>query len=199
MATSRILEVTKEIYQQDLIFLNTQTLRGLTGIKKDNTLFVLVNSLIKRGVLKKIEKGKYLVAGKSIDDFALANFLYQPSYLSLESALNLFGILSQFPYEITSVTPRRKREKGVEGKIFVYLHINPQFFWGFEKRKELLIAFPEKALLDTVYFMSKGIRRVDLEELDLGRIDKARLKKFATKYSKNRPFMKLYKVLEKRL
>jgi len=195
----KTLEITKEVYQRDLKFLDTQTLRGLTGIKKDNTLLVLINSLIKKRVLRRIEKGKYLVVGKSIDDFALANFLYQPSYVSLESALNLFGILSQFPYEITSVTPKRKREKRVGGKIFVYFHTSPRLFWGFEKRNGLLIAFPEKALLDTVYLMSKGIRRVDLEELDLNRIDKKRIKEFAARYRKNRQFLKFYNLLEKQL
>ena len=199
MATSKGLQVIKEIYQRNLVLLDTQTLRALTGIKKDNTLLVFINSLIKRELLKRLEKGKYLVLGKPYHDFVLANFLYQPSYISLESALNMLGVLSQFPYETTSVTSRRSKEKKIEEKIFTYLHITPQLFWGFEKKGGYLIAFPEKALLDTLYFMSKGIRKIEIEELNLENINKKRLAEFVQKYPQSKQFTKLYKILENKL
>ena len=43
----------------------------------------------------------------STNDFLLANFLYQPSYISLESALSFFGIVTGFAYQITSLTTKK--------------------------------------------------------------------------------------------
>ncbi|MFW5702849.1 MAG: type IV toxin-antitoxin system AbiEi family antitoxin domain-containing protein, partial [Candidatus Dojkabacteria bacterium] len=60
-------------------------------------------------VLIQLEKGKYQIAGRSPSDFAIAQFLYSPSYISFETALNYHGILPQFPHEITSATMRRKK------------------------------------------------------------------------------------------
>ena len=107
MVTYNLAGITKKIYQSNFSFFSLKTLKDILEIGKEAVLFSVIKKLIKTGVLIKIEKDKYLLEGVKISDFALANFLYQPSYVSFESALNFYGILSQFPYEISSATARK--------------------------------------------------------------------------------------------
>lgn len=191
--------LVKKIYDSGILLFNTQTLGDLLGVQKENTLFVIVRSLLKIGVLEKIEKGKFYLASRPPDDFSLAYFLYQPSYISLETALNLYGVLSQFPYEVTSVTTKKKREKIVRGKPFVFLHIAPHLFWGYIKKNDSLVAKAEKAVLDTLYFASRGERGFNFEELDFSRIDKEKLLFYAAKFPNTRQFAAFLKRIKKYL
>src|SRR4030066_2119393 len=96
-------KITKELYNSGLNFFTISTLKELLGVEKSNTLLKVIQRLCQDIILLKLERGKYTLADKSIDDFGLADFFYGPSYVSLETALNISGVLSQFPYEITSV------------------------------------------------------------------------------------------------
>lgn len=92
---------------------------------------------MKDNVLVSIEKNKYLVKGKNVSTFEIANFLYQPSYISLETALNFWGILSQFPYEITSVTLKKSVVKKFDDKVYTYSKISSKYY-GFLLRRIML-------------------------------------------------------------
>ena len=116
-----------------------------------------------------------------------------PSYVSLESALNFYGILNQFPYVITSVTPKKTKKLEKEGKNFEYVHFNPQNFYGYVKQGKFLIATKEKALFDIIYLISKGLRRISLDELDLTGVDK----KIVAGYIRSQKFKSLKKYLSK--
>ena len=189
----------KELYNSGLTFFTISTLKELLGVKKNNTLFRVIQQLCRDKILLKLERGKYTLADKPLDDFELANFLYGPSYVSLETALNLGGILSQFPYEVTSVTPKKSREKKVGGKVFVYLHIKPSLFWGYQKKGNFLIAEPEKALLDSAYFASKGLRGLALEELNWELLDKEKLLRYGRRFPQTRQFKNYFGLIKRRL
>lgn len=192
-------KITKNLYDSGLTFFTTSALRGLLGVEKKNTFLKIIRRLCRDEILLKLERGKYILADRPVDDFELANFLYRPSYISLETALNLNGILSQFPYEITSVTPKRSREKTVEGKVFAYLHIKPSLFWGYQKKGKSLIAEPEKALLDSAYLASKGLRGLDLEELNWTLLDKDKLLNYGRKFPRTKQFENYFELIKRRL
>ena len=128
-------------------------------------------------------------------DFELANYLYQPSYISLSSALNFYGILVQVPYKITSVTPKLTRESYVNEKTFKYSHIKKEYFWGYQKAEGFLIAEPEKALLDALFFMSLGRIIISYDELLLDRIDYEKFSEMTRKI-KNPNFHRFLKKLK---
>jgi len=138
-------------------------------------------------------KGKYHFLFREINDFELANFLVDPSYLSLESALSFYGILPQFPYTITSVTPLKSKKIIFKEKEYEFLHLNKKYFFGAQKIDRFLIAHPEKALLDELYFVSKKLRKIHYQDLDLTEINKTKLKNFLQKYK----FLPLIKLVEK--
>ncbi len=185
------------IYSSDFSLFTLKTLRDILEIKKEGTLFSVIKKLLRAGILAKIEKDKYLLKGAKINDFSLANFIYQPSYVSFESALNFYGILSQFPYEIFSATTKKTVGKNFRNKAFTYAHIKKDLFWGYEKKGDFVIAFPEKALLDQLYFTAKGYKRINLDEYDLSNVHISRLKKYLGRYPKTRQFKSAVKMLKK--
>ncbi|MBI2464643.1 hypothetical protein HYV64_00740 [Candidatus Shapirobacteria bacterium] len=164
--------LTKKLLESGLTLVNSQTLRSLLGIKNERTYYRIVKDFIKNNVLISIEKNKYSITGKSINTFEIANFLYQPSYVSLETALNHWGVLSQFPFEITNITSKKSVKKNIDGKIYSYNHIAPKYFGMFTKKNNILIALPEKALFDQLYLASKGLKSINFDEYDFKKISK---------------------------
>ena len=45
-----------------------------------------------------------------------ANYLYQPSYISLDSALSFYGVITGFSYKITSVSTKKTRSLIIDEK-----------------------------------------------------------------------------------
>jgi len=196
METYNLVVLTKKIYNSGFEFLTLQTLKAVLGIKQKASLFKIIKKLIEAEVLLKIEKNKYILKDIKIKDFALANFLYQSSYVSFESALNFYGILSQFPYEITSITTKKSVKKEFQGKLFTYAQIKKNLFFGYQKRENYLIAYSEKALLDQLSFNSKGLKTLNLDEYDFTSLKISRLKEFLKKYPRTRQFEKKVKLLK---
>lgn len=199
METCDSTVAAKKIYESGFVFFTAKTLKDVLAVEKRTNFFNLVNKLVKSDILQKIEKNKYLLKGGRFSDFALANFLYSPSYISFESALNFHGLLAQFPLEKTSATTKKSVRKQFEGKDFSYVHLQKKLFWGYEKKDDFLIALPEKALLDQLYLTSRGLKKIDLEETDFSIIDKDRLKEYFLLFPKNKQFLKIWKSLEKYL
>lgn len=159
---------------QDL--LSTLDLDSLLNIENRRTFEDTIKRLLGQQILIQLEKGKYQIAGRHPSDFALAQFLYSPSYISFETALNYYGILPQFPYEITSATIKKRTTKLIQGKTFSYSHLDQSLFIGYLDQEAYLIATPEKALFDLIYLSTKGLKSLNaLDEMDLGKLDKAKL------------------------
>lgn len=135
-------------------------LKKLFALNNENTIKHLVARLTKENIVKRLIKNKYLFlhANKSSSDFSIANNLIIPSYISLESALSFYGLISQFPYRITSIVLTKSRRFKVGEKEFVYSKIKKEYFKDFIKMDDFLIATKEKSLFDYFYFIYKGLR-----------------------------------------
>lgn len=155
---------------------------------RKNTFYDRLKRLKKDNVIKEVRRGLYLIVGKKYSDFEIANRLCHPSYISLESSLSFYGIITGFPYQITSITTKKTAAVEFDSKEFLFHHLNPSLFFGFEKKESFLIADPEKSLLDYLYFSFKGLRNPDLSEFDLSEIDKKKWQKYGQR-SANRIFI----------
>lgn len=184
METYSTTDIIKLLKERELNLFTLGDFERLFSIKNQNSLYKKIQRLEKKGIVKKLIKGKYLFAFSKTNDFKIANFLYQPSYISLESALSFYGIITGFSYKITSITVKKSRTFTVNQKEYLYSHINQNFFWGYEKKEDFLIAEKEKALLDLIYFYSKGLRGFNSDELDVSEIDKQKLIDYAGKFNK---------------
>lgn len=152
METYKITQVEfiRALREKNISLFNSQDLKKIFKVKSDNTLKHLIKRLRKASIIKRLARGKYLFlhSTKSPSDFALANFLKIPSYISLESALSYYGIIEQFPYRIFSLTLNKPAEIKIDGKIFSYSKIKKDYFKDYIKIDDFVIASKEKAIFD---------------------------------------------------
>lgn len=162
MGTNKIsrLKFINTLKGKNISFFNLVDLKKIFDIRNDNTLKHLIRRLKEASIIKRLTKNKYLFLHSSSlpSDFALANFLTIPSYISLESALSYYSLIDQFPYRITSITLSKPKEVKTESKLFTYSKIKKEYFRDFVKIDDFLIATKEKAIFDYLYFIYKGLR-----------------------------------------
>lgn len=157
----------------------TAHIKQLLNIESNRTLEDFIKRLIDQDIFTQLEKGKYLLKNTNTTDFEVAQFLYSPSYISFETALNYHGVLSQFPVEISSATTKNTETKEILGKIFSYSKLSTKLFTGYYKEGSTLIAYPEKAIFDQMYMISKGIKTEQyLDEMDYSNISKRKLEEY---------------------
>jgi len=190
MTSMSAVTIIQKFKDLNLRFITPSLLSSLLSQTNNNTLYKTLQRLEKNRILTRLEKGKYLVTGAPVSEFSLANFLLQPSYVSLESALTYYGILPQFTYTITSITTQRSQSILSQNWEFAYSKISPRFFWGYIKQKDRLIALPEKACLDYLYLASKGLKNSNIDEWDMSAINQKRFSTYARKI-KFAPIQKL--------
>lgn len=188
------LTTIKRFKELGIKFITPEILATVLDTTNKNTIYKTLMRLEVNGVLKNYDKGKYVFLEAEAGDFEIANFIVQPSYISFESALSFYGILSQFPYSVTSATTERSKRVEVDNKTFEYTKIDNRLFTGYIKESSFLIATKEKALFDYLYLASRGLRSVDVSEWDLEEIDHGIYKTYCDKI-KFMPVKKLSKKL----
>ncbi|MBL7159769.1 hypothetical protein ISS85_04790 [Candidatus Microgenomates bacterium] len=136
-----------------------------------HSIKIQLSRFAKKGLIKQIKRELYCFDEKKIDELVLAGLLYQPSYISLESALNYYGIIPDIPQAITLVSLTNSKKIKNDFGSFYYSKIKKELFFGFTKisppnLKEIIrIAKKEKALLD--YFYIRKIKKITDLRLNL--------------------------------
>ncbi|MDR1199834.1 MAG: hypothetical protein LBK94_12630 [Prevotellaceae bacterium] len=116
--------------------------------------------LERRGFIIKIKRSLYVVSGKihnqEISSELVANHLYGPSYVSLESALAYYGLIPERVYSMRSVCIKMHKNYDTPLGQFEYVKMPVQYFQVginqefIDKSYYFLIASPEKALCDLI-------------------------------------------------
>lgn len=126
-----------------------------------------------RGYIKPLAGGYYLLADTQVDEstlFMLANRIYEPSYISRESALAYHLVIPESVLGVTSVSSRKTKQFDSEWGRLSYRSIKPGLMFGYQviekdKKIKYKIASLEKAILDYLYW-NPGIESgEDLEGL----------------------------------
>jgi predicted transcriptional regulator of viral defense system len=119
----------------------------------------------------------------------IANRLYRPSYLSFEYALAFHNILPEMPYDITSATTISSRSFTISSKTFSFFKIKIKAYTGYGLNKigekYFLIAEPEKALVDYLYFVALGKKPLN-ERLNLENLNKRKIMEYAALFDRPR-------------
>lgn len=142
--------------------------------------------------LKKSQKGSlYCLAQDMPGRYSIANRVYEPSYISFDSALSFHSIIPETVYAITSATTKPTREFTISGSQFVYHRIKKSVYTGYRPVKHMddtvLIASPEKAVADYLYFVTLKKRQLNYDRLDLNKVRKNKLIQLARLF--NQPSM----------
>jgi hypothetical protein len=144
--------------------------------KSEDARKALLKRACQKGDLIRVRNGLYLLGEKkrktSISLFEIANFIIEPSYVSLESALSHYGLIPEAVYTTTSVTTKSSLEQKTPVGQFSFSYLKTEYFnFGFYRIKDgdqkYLIATPLKALIDYIVLMKKHYKTVEEIEEDL--------------------------------
>lgn len=177
--------------------------------------FGLVKRAIANGEIIHIRRGLYCIAPKyqkvSINLHALAQHIYGPSYISLESALSWHGWIPEAVYTFTSVSFKKSKEFKTPLGMFSYTRVPQKVFYTSVKRLTdeagniFLIASPMKALADYVYAHKRDwvgleplVKSLRIEQEDLESVTDDELDMLIANYTSRR-VQKFIKGLKKDL
>jgi predicted transcriptional regulator of viral defense system len=159
-------------------------LEKILNVKKDS-LYVTLSRLVKSGVLIRLKRGIYQPEFKEPELEKTANELYYPSYLSFETGLSRYGILSQIPYALTFATTKKSKKFLLLDREIEYRQLKKDYFFGFTLNNGIYIAEPEKALLDQLYMISRGKALKDMSEWSLVNLKKNKFIQYSKKFPKS--------------
>jgi predicted transcriptional regulator of viral defense system len=127
----------------------------------------LLRRAMAAGEVMRIRRGLYVLCppfgSQKPNPLVLAQQVYGPSYLSMESALSFHGWIPEAVYSVASVSLNRSRVFDTPAGRFEYVRVSQRTFFAGVDRIEtspagdaVLMASPLKALSDLVY-----VRRCD--------------------------------------
>ena len=134
-----------------------------------------IRQLLATGAITRVKKGLYVLG----DDYRdvpisleiLANLIYGPSAISLDYALSYYGLIPERVHTVTSITPQRDKNFKTPLGYFSYRYLTmKKYSIGLTRLKlndhrHIIIASPEKALIDKIYF-SKSLALQTKKEVE---------------------------------
>jgi predicted transcriptional regulator of viral defense system len=151
---------------------------------------------VRRGYLLRLRQGTYTFPEyRDRPDMAVyfASRIYNPSYISLHTALSAYGLIPESVAQITSVTSLKTARFANAFGEYSYKSVREDLMFGYEPRllaggRMAPYATREKALLDLLYLYPFYNTAHELAELRLDRaalradLDRERLESFAARY-----------------
>jgi predicted transcriptional regulator of viral defense system len=130
----------------------------------------------KKGYIKKLVNKWYFFEDLPHNEalsYRISNCIYQPSYVSLESAFSYYDMIPEGVYSVEAISSRKTVSYRTSAGLFNYRRLPPSLFFGYQiihyKELPVLMAGPEKALLDYLYF-GTGVHSIqDLEAIRFNR------------------------------
>jgi uncharacterized protein YifN (PemK superfamily) len=119
-----------------------------------------ISDLKRKGLIIRIKRDLYVVSkrvhNQEISSELVANHLYGPSYVSLESALAYYGLIPERVYVMRSACMKMYKQYDTPLGQFEYVKVPAQYYHIAVNQKIIdnsycfLIASPEKALCDLI-------------------------------------------------
>ena len=129
-----------------------------------------------KGYIQKLRNGWYCFTDIQIDEtvlFYIANKIYKPSYISLETALYYYGIIPEAVFTVSSISSLKTKEFKNKQSLFTYTNIKSTCFFAYKLVQKQNFTFKiaeiEKALLDYLYLRSYIKTYEDIESLRLNK------------------------------
>ncbi len=146
-----ITTLKEMVLKQGNAIISTNELSRFSSVNRMTTLQYAMR-MIKRGLLIKVERGKYSLSN---DPFDIASQLVFPSYISFTAGLYLHGYLEQEINTIDVVSSKKHHDINFGGANIHLIKIDPRMMFGFKKIKHgefyIFIGELEKILIDLLY------------------------------------------------
>ncbi|MBI5701828.1 hypothetical protein HZC34_08330 [Candidatus Saganbacteria bacterium] len=185
----KLIELQQILAKKKIKIFSKRDFRVLLDIS-ESAAHRLLWRYTKKGVIIRLKGGLYALASSMPDQYLIANYIYRPSYISFDTALSFYNIIPETIYGVTSVTVKASRRFETAGIVYHYSHVKQDFFTGYKPIKHdyatVLMAEPEKALADYLYFVDLKKRQLHYERLNLKKIKKDMLIKYAKLFKRPR-------------
>lgn len=201
------LSVREELLKREIRLLTPEVFKKIFHTPSYVTKYFLEKQT-KEGLFFRLKKGVYGLKTDPPSEVEIANYLYRPSYISFEYALAYYNILPEAPQVVTSATTKPSRLFFTERINYSYRTIKKEVYTGYflEKKdgRSFLIAEPEKAFLDHLYFVilrkSSYFERLFINFIEkrhykTGGLKREKILKYATFYKKKQLIDLLKKIL----
>lgn len=179
----------------------------MAGVFDPRPLKVQISRWEKAGKLIQLKRGIYLLSEtyrkEEVFGLYIASLLKNPSYVSLEKALEYHNLIPEAVKVYTCVTPKRPGQFVSKAGVFDYRHIKKELFWGYNSvtvnKQTAFVASAEKALLDFFYLKEVKISLDYLEEMRLQNVNAVSLDKLLEygKRFKKPGILRAAKIIEK--
>jgi predicted transcriptional regulator of viral defense system len=129
----------------------------ILNINNKNYLRVLVNRMKKRGEIKMIYKGLY-VLNEDYDEWELANKIKSPSYVSFQTVLFKNGVIYQDFSSVITAASNNSYIYKIDGKTYRYHKIKDEILTnplGIIVEKQKTYASKERAITDMIYLYQR--------------------------------------------
>ena len=153
---------------------------------------------VKKGYIAKLRQDWYAFSElQQVHDMArfIAGKIYSPSYISLHTALSIYGIIPEAVTQITCVTTNRTTSYNNSFGQYHYQTVKPDLFFGYKQVSlsrggSYLIAEPEKAIVDLLYLYpqfntAEAMRELRFDECWMqNELNREKLMEYADRTSK---------------
>lgn len=171
---------------------------SLDEIRKFQEWFPRLNIVnrTKKGYIKQIVRWWYIFSDININEdvlYYIANKIYEPSYVSMETALSYYGLIPEWVFTVTSISTKKTQKFNTGVWNFDYRSCKENLMFGYKLitigTMTYKIAEIEKAVLDFFYFRSDLKTADDFEDLRfdtyefLQQADISKFKKYLKQYS----------------
>ena len=188
-------DVYKTLDKNKYYIFSYQDILAFYPDEKKDSLKALLCRWKAKGWIYSLKRGLYELMYPddfNVADMYIANKLYEPSYVSLETALSNYSIIPEVSMAVTSITTKPTRRFKNRHGLFIYRTVKPIAFTGYHLEKQgefsIRVAEPEKALIDFLYFKAWRNKEwtVDGQRLDkdiILRLNKRKLSRYARGYN----------------
>lgn len=190
------ISTRKELLQRKIRIFTYQEFVRIFKLSSHQAEYNL-RQLTQEGLLSRLKQGLYVLKTDPPDEEEIANALYKPSYISFEYALAYYNLLPEMTYQISCATTKPTRLFTVDNTAFVYYTIKVEAYTGYvlvsRGDRQFLIAEPEKAFVDYLYFVALGQRTSYNERIKTDPLHKEKVFQYAGLYQRD----KLNELIEK--
>ena len=126
----------------------------------------------KKKYIEKLRNNHYIFNDYPITEetlYHIANKLYEPSYISLESALSFYSVIPEGVYTFQSVSTRKTNKFETPVGAFQYHNLKKELYFGYKivenEGVNYRISDIEKSILDFLYLRASVKKISDFESL----------------------------------
>lgn len=166
------------------LYFTVQDMSSVAGITVESAR-VVCSRYVKKGLFLRIKNNFYVLDQSwgrftELERLEISNYLQVPSYVSFMTALSYYEVTTQVMRGfVECACLKRSVSFDAKESKFNYIKIKREYYSGFIKKNGIFIASPEKAFIDSVYLASFGKYALDMDALDMRKLNRNAAKKIA--------------------